>query len=125
MFRTWDDLTTAERLVIIFDSCGCLGISELIHCLNQDDYGVMITFVRVSGISAEYGGVLGGGSFVYQRNETHPLQEFVGIAQGFEEFSIQEQQTINAVCLEIALALNGKGERILFESLEVSVGRSV
>ena len=119
MVQSWNDLDIPERLNIFFDSCGCLGISEFINCLSQKEYGSTIEELKVTGISVQFGNVSFEGNFIYQRDENGSLQQFVWLASFFQNFSIPEQQALDAIFLELADALNGKGERILFQALEV------
>ncbi len=111
---------TADRLMAFFDHCGRLGVSELVRCLASQEYGATVASFRVSGICAEFRGVRSTGSFVYQRDTKVPLKQLVEIARWFEELTFEETQIFDAVCLEIARALNGNGKRELFATIELS-----
>jgi hypothetical protein len=112
---------TANQLITFFDGTGFLGISELIRCLDQPDCdGYYISQVRVDNLHAVYKDCCGHGGFEYVRSRTcDRLEFFVHLAQGFEDFTKSEQIVINAVFLEITMAINGKGSRVLFDTFEV------
>ena len=113
---------TADELIAFFDHCGHLGVSELVRCLASQEYGATVDSFKVSGICAEFRGNMAQGEFIYQRDTKVPLKQLVEIARNFEYFTFEETQIFNAVCLEIACALNGNGngKRELFATIELS-----
>ncbi len=103
-----------------FDNLGCLGVSELIRCLDFQQYGARVTFFKAKNICVQAQTVLGSGDFTYSRDPKEPFGIFITISKNFEHLTIEEQQLFNAVCLEIAESLNGIGERRLFENIQVA-----
>ncbi len=121
--RMWDQLSEAERLVVFFDHCGCLGISELVRCLSGDDYEAKVIAFRASDVSLLIGqNILIRGEFSYIRREENPFEPFIYLAQLFEDFSIEVQQAVNLLCLEVALALHGVGQRENYGHIDISFG---